>query len=480
MGSWAAIGFATHQAMTIPMRQMVVQTQSMEKVEELIGYAKQLYDSQPQWLKDTYPLSRPLRDFSVDELEWKTGGAIKAIPSSDPGKIRTYHPWGLISDESAHQPQFGENRQAALPACRFILMLSSAGPGDYAEFVGLKPPPLENGIQVNTNERKVPVFWLSYSADPMKNADWEVSERPKYSPAMWEQEMGMDCWAGGGERVLKWLFDRCQGNSDPEKRVVIRDPNWRPPKHGVWGASLDYGKVNPTSLHLYFFDGITKYAVSEYYVGGLTPEGHSKAIFEMRVPIEGNPKLTDLVPYIWADPMIFPESEAGSGSGFVGISTLFVNPADGKALPLIPALRGHGHIALEKTQEMWQSEKPRFRVWCPEPLVWDRKQEGVYQRGCPNLLWELSNLRRRELSPTMQQKKNDVEDLVQKHNHAWDDWKMYLNSETRLPVESKDSLWLKRVETIKLRYPRVTRMGLNQQWRKFEAEQAQGDMVSYR
>ena len=44
-------------------------------------------------------------------------------------------PWGLLMDEAAFQPEAGEAYDAAVPVCEKIVVVSSAGPGWFANFV---------------------------------------------------------------------------------------------------------------------------------------------------------------------------------------------------------------------------------------------------------------------------------------------------------------------------------------------------------
>lgn len=46
--------------------------------------------------------------------------------------------------------------------------------------------------------------------------------------------------------------------------------------------------------------------------------------------------------------------------------------------------------------------------------------------GCTKLIWELGNLRNKELSETVAFKKNNPEELLDKDNHAWDAFKYFI------------------------------------------------------
>lgn len=133
MVSWACVAYLTWEAMRVPERGIVLQTQKENKVKQLIKYAKCLYRRQPQWLQDAYPLAKPIDQQSDLSLHLASGSNIVGIPGGA-DQIRSYHPWGYMNDESAFQPEAGECYDEALAAANKIIFNSSAGPGWYADF----------------------------------------------------------------------------------------------------------------------------------------------------------------------------------------------------------------------------------------------------------------------------------------------------------------------------------------------------------
>jgi hypothetical protein len=143
MVSWACVAYLTLNAMKVPRRGVLFQTQTHEKARQLVRYAKQLYRSQPQWLQTAYPLTKPVGQQSDLELNFMNGSSIVGIPGGA-DQIRSYHPWGYLNDESSFQPESGECYNQALAAVRGkIIFNSSAGPGWYAD--------VRRGIIVQTN-----------------------------------------------------------------------------------------------------------------------------------------------------------------------------------------------------------------------------------------------------------------------------------------------------------------------------------------
>ena len=132
MVSWLCVGFFTHAVMTTEGIEVLFQSQKMEKAVELVDYAKILYERQNPAIRKKYPLKKGKG--SGSELEFQHGGRIVAIPGGG-DQIRSYHPWGLFQDEAAFMPEAGESYDHAVPVCQKIVVVSSAGPGWFADFV---------------------------------------------------------------------------------------------------------------------------------------------------------------------------------------------------------------------------------------------------------------------------------------------------------------------------------------------------------
>ena len=134
MLSWLCVGFFTHSAMTNDQREVLFQSQKEDKAAELVDYAKTLYEQQDEPLKRQFPLTKPLKEQAALKLEFANGSRIVGIPEGA-DQIRSFHPWGLLMDEAAFQPEAGEAYDAAVPVCQKIIVVSSAGPGWFADFV---------------------------------------------------------------------------------------------------------------------------------------------------------------------------------------------------------------------------------------------------------------------------------------------------------------------------------------------------------
>lgn len=144
MVSWACVAYLTLNAMKVARRGVLFQTQTHDKARQLVRYAKQLYRSQPPWLQDAYPLTKPVDQQSDLELHFMNGSSIVGIPGGA-DQIRSYHPWAYLNDESSFQPEAGECYNQAIAAVKGkIIFNSSAGAGWYSD--------VRRGIIVTANE----------------------------------------------------------------------------------------------------------------------------------------------------------------------------------------------------------------------------------------------------------------------------------------------------------------------------------------
>jgi hypothetical protein len=133
MISWACVAYLTLQAMRVPERGVLFQTQKVDKAKQLVKYAKCLYDRQPRWLKDAFPLAKPLKSQPDLELRFAHGSHLIGIPGGA-DQIRSYHPWGYLMDEASFVVDAGECFNEALSVVKGkIILNSSAGPGWYAD-----------------------------------------------------------------------------------------------------------------------------------------------------------------------------------------------------------------------------------------------------------------------------------------------------------------------------------------------------------
>jgi hypothetical protein len=133
MVSWFCVAYFTLQAMRVPHRGVVFQTQKEAKGIQLVEYSKHLYQQSDSEIRATFPLSKPLVQQPVNRLEFENGSYVMSIPGGA-DQIRSLHPWGFLNDESSFQPHAGESFNEAISAVKGkIIFNSSAGPGWFAD-----------------------------------------------------------------------------------------------------------------------------------------------------------------------------------------------------------------------------------------------------------------------------------------------------------------------------------------------------------
>lgn len=133
MVSWACVAYFLWEIMRVPQRGVAFQAQKEKKVKQLVKYAKYLYDNQPDWIREAYPLTKPTGQQADLELNFANGSNILGLPGGA-DQVRSYHPWGYYNDETAFQAEAGECYNEALAAAQKLILNSSAGPGWYADF----------------------------------------------------------------------------------------------------------------------------------------------------------------------------------------------------------------------------------------------------------------------------------------------------------------------------------------------------------
>src|SRR5262249_36948065 len=120
-------GYSTHRAQWFG-EETIVQTASETKAAELVDYATQLWDNQDECLKTRHRLKTK----STFEIAWAGAGRVFAIPSGE-DKIRMFHPTRYVMDEAAFLPEGRECYDAAHPVAQWIIAISTANPGWFAD-----------------------------------------------------------------------------------------------------------------------------------------------------------------------------------------------------------------------------------------------------------------------------------------------------------------------------------------------------------
>jgi hypothetical protein len=92
-------------------------TLSLRPLVTQIFAPSKAYEQQDERLKRRFPLAKPLSNQAALKLEFANGSRLIGIPEGA-DQIRSYHPWGLLMDEAAFQPEAGEAYDDAVPVCQ--------------------------------------------------------------------------------------------------------------------------------------------------------------------------------------------------------------------------------------------------------------------------------------------------------------------------------------------------------------------------
>lgn len=342
---------------------------------------------------------------------------------------------------------------------------------------------MPRGISIRINSFRVPIFRLHYSSHPERGEAWVASEKPKYSAAMWAQEQEIDYGASGGERILRELLERRW------KEIVITDPKWEPdPKWSYW-AGMDYGKTHPAPMVFFAmgFDG-TRYALCEDYRSDMTPAELMPARKTILLPcIEDGirPLALSKIQTAFYDPSM-GYSNIGQEEGWTSYIELFMAagfPQD----KLMEGLRGKwlDKRVADEIRDSWNRKEVGFKIVCRNmPFPVDpgsmKKREGIYESGCPNLLWELLNLRRKEHSPAREETVGASEALVQKDNDAFDCLCYWWTAMRQAPEVSVDEKWRNEVERLRTKNPQIDFTTLAWKQKLFEQKNRREEMVAWK
>jgi hypothetical protein len=244
------------------------------------------------------------------------------------------------------------------------------------------------------------------------------------SQAAWDREQEIVDEAGGGELVFADVL------VTHWKKIVIEDPAWRPDYEIVPEGGFDHGKTNPTCLLRAYveFDGTIVYA-GEYYQPGMEIWQHSPRI-KMMAEFHRMDR-------IYADRTIFPstqQQEQRPGHAQEVAKSLNELYCDQGIESFVPFVGDRSDVSFVNRLHLhWSNladanKMSTVRIFCPRGMYADKPVPGLCDWGCPNLLWELMNTRRVNLTAQQLLSRNLSEAIVDKDNHARDAMKYHLMS----------------------------------------------------
>lgn len=280
------------------------------------------------------------------------------------------------------------------------------------------------GLSTRLTSAKIPVLRVHYSSDPSKRPGtpegdaWIARSSAAYPGGVnsprWKRELEIEWGALSGMRLFP-LWEQWVAAG----RIVIQP--FEPTGYKLYG-SYDHGWRNPCSYHVYGVnsdgDIVVLYEVYGSTIGVLNTakliKGDDVTLSDGR-RIKGNP-FAGRETWRIADPQLWAEDQPMNDGTNKSVADLFrrngvVFQRGERGGDTMVAEWLHGHF--------WKDpEKPLLRI----------------TTDCPKLIWELSLQRHKEISARVGLNQDQPEELVDKDNHAWDDFKMFLK---RFPPKYK-------------------------------------------
>lgn len=260
----------------------------------------------------------------------------------------------------------------------------------------------QQGLRIHRNERNgFVVCRLHFTADPRKRSEeWRAASKRGMSRAKWEQEFDINYDAQLGEKAFPEIREK-------REQIVLRegpylDGKW--PQHlQMWGG-FDYGTKNPSSFHVYTQVDAVTYAIWELYEP-------CRNIIEFVMKMKACP-YWDQIRYILHDPDMCALKQRDLKTGDVtSVRAQF------EQLGITKWMSGNNDEAgwLVRMQKHWCTSEITFKIL----------------ECCPNLIEEFELATYKNMSERQLEAANYSEGLVDKHNHALDDCKYFMNGATR-------------------------------------------------
>lgn len=262
-------------------------------------------------------------------------------------------------------------------------------------------------MTVKRNSQGNLVVRLHYSADPEKNpatpegkAWYDRAVKLYHGGANslgWRREMEIDWSAGVGELVFPYFTEK--------EPLILCDPTMFNAQFldrcRLYGG-MDWGRRNPYSFHVYAEDpdGFF-YSIYEIY-------GTNKPYALVAEQIRNCPYY-DRLENIAADPSMWNNNQDRK-DGFTSTARMFYEELpEGSRIDKL--MRAHGRsdmLMVEKLHAYWNAPNPKFKI----------------SKMCPRQISEFKNLK---FAPNVYDK-NEPEKLLDKDNHATDDFKYFVLS----------------------------------------------------
>lgn len=257
----------------------------------------------------------------------------------------------------------------------------------------------QTGLKIVSNPNNgFTVCTLHYTADPRKRSpEWKEAARRGLKQAEFEKEYEIIYDAYMGQKVFPEVRSR-------RDEIIVREGPYEfnkwPKDLPMWGG-FDWGTNNPTSFHVYaIVDGIT-YALWELYEP-------TKNIYDLVAAIKSCPYYSQ-IRYIAHDPDMDNLKQIDFKNGGTTTVKSYL-----ERLGITKWFKGNNDEAawLVKMNQHWMGEQITFKIL----------------ECCPNMIDEFETATYIAMTDRQLQTQNYNEKMLNKHNHALDDCKYFMNS----------------------------------------------------
>src|SRR5260370_10823386 len=256
----------------------------------------------------------------------------------------------------------------------------------------------QEGLRIKRNAvNGFVVATLHYTADASKRSQkWLDTVKQGMTTSKFEREYEISYTAQFGERVFPEFL---------EKKELIVVPEFEA-EGQVW-AGFDYGARNPSSFHVYTYEGGCFYAVWELYKP-------CKNIPEFALELKGCPYYSR-IKYIAADPSLWGKRTHNAAGEPERVANLFIK--EGIMKLISGSTDESSWIGIMRKH--WENEEPTFKI----------------TQNCRGMLKEFEGATFQDFAnDRLSATANFKESVRAKVNHAWDDAKYFFNSQ---PIVAK-------------------------------------------
>lgn len=443
--TWRVAAFCLWDCLFRQARNIACLNEDLAKANQMVLMIRQLYDSMPPWIKQRAPLK-----WKTEELWFPaTRSKITALEQGpDVGRMFAYSRVWVDEAQDAKHPKATYASMHATTKGRTqatggqIVYTGTAKQGwwmlachdqlttehprkpawerqlvqDWTP-VGWDPNnPTPYGVIVRRlRESGHLVMQIHYTADPEKRSvAWHEATHRGVSDEDWAQEYEINWKAKAGKPAIPQLRLRW-------REIVV--PAFKPPQWWPRFATGDYGATNPSSWHFHAIGPDGKgYTYAEFY--GVLP------IIPMAQRLIAHEdfkllRLRILDGSCWS---LTQQSSAQTMDGRTAHMVKSVAELYAAAgVVCIPAARNLSDaFKIAAVDGVWPRPVPGEPL---EPIRWH------VMDNCPMLLQECEGQVWAKLSYAQAQTKNDPERLVDKDNHAFDEWTYGLVHRSRPELE---------------------------------------------